>query len=66
VYTDLMKKAKRKIEINAKKQIRRLSSNEESEKSLSPIRILKGGLYMLFAEQLNKLLPAEKLLFLPP
>jgi len=66
VYTDLMKKVKRKIEINSKKQLKRLSSNEELEKSLSPISMLKGGLYMLLAEQLNKLLPSEKLLFLPP
>lgn len=66
VYAGLMKKVKRKIEINSKKQIKRLSSNEELEKSLSPISMLRGGLYMLLAEQLNKLLPSEKLLFLPP
>jgi hypothetical protein len=46
--------------------MKRLSSNEELERSLSPISMLKGGLYMLLAEQLNKLLPSEKLLFLPP
>jgi len=66
IYADLMGKVKRKIEINSKKQIKRLFSNEELEKSLSPINMLKGGLYMLLAEQLNKLLPSEKLLFLPP
>jgi hypothetical protein len=38
-----MKKVKRKIEINAKKQMKRLSSNEELERSLSPISMLKGG-----------------------
>jgi len=66
IYGDLMKKVKRKIEINAKKQMKRLSSDEELERSLSPISMLKGGLYMLLAEQLNKLLLPEKLLFLPP
>jgi len=66
VYANLMRRVKRKIEINAKKQLKRLSSNEELEKSLSPMNMLKGGLYMLLAEQLNKLFPSERLLFLPP
>jgi flavin-dependent dehydrogenase len=56
IYGDLMKKVKRKIEINAKKQMKKkLFSNEELERSLSPISMLKGGLFMLLAEQLNKL-----------
>ena len=66
IYAALMKKVKRKIETNSKKQMKRMLSNEELEKSLSPISMLKGGLYMLLAEQLNKLLPSEKLVFLPP
>jgi flavin-dependent dehydrogenase len=52
IYGDLMKKVKRKIEISTKKQMKRLSSNEELERSFSPISMLKGG---LLAEQLNKL-----------
>jgi flavin-dependent dehydrogenase len=66
VYENLMKKVIRKIEVNAKKQMKRLSSNDELEKSLSPINMLKGGLYMLIANEINKILPPEKLLFLPP
>ncbi len=66
VYENLMKKVVKKIEANAKRQIRRLSSNDELEKSLSLINMLKGGLYMLIASQLNRILPPEKLIFLPP
>jgi len=65
-YENLMKKAVKKIEANAKKQMKRLSSNNELEKSLSPLNMLKGGLHMLIANQINKMLPPEKLIFLPP
>ncbi|MBC7113255.1 MAG: NAD(P)/FAD-dependent oxidoreductase [Candidatus Methanomethyliales bacterium] len=66
IYENLMKKVVRKIEVNAKKQMKRLSSNNELEKSLSPLNMLKGGLQMLIANQINKILPPEKLIFLPP
>ncbi|MBO3799440.1 MAG: NAD(P)/FAD-dependent oxidoreductase [Candidatus Brockarchaeota archaeon] len=65
-YEDPMKKVVKKIEVNVKKQIKRLSSNSELEKSLSPLNMLKGGLYMLIANQINKILPPEKLILLPP
>lgn len=64
-YENLMKKVVGKIEVNAKKQMKRLSSNNEL-KSLSPLNMLKGGLHMLIANQINKILPPEKLVFLPP
>jgi len=66
VYENLMKKIVKKVETNAKRQIRRLSSNDELEKSLSLMNMLKGGLYMLITSQLNRILPPEKLIFLPP
>jgi hypothetical protein len=56
----------KKIEANAKKQMKRLSSNNELEKSLSPLNILKGGLHMLIVNKINKMLPPENLIFLPP
>jgi len=65
-YENLMKKVIKKIEANAKKQMKRLSSNNELEKSLSPLNMLKGGLHMLIANEINKILPPEKLIFLPP
>ena len=65
-YENLMKKVVKKIEANAKRQMKRLSSNNELEKSLSPLSMLKGGLHMLIANEINKILPPEKLIFLPP
>ncbi|MEM2920943.1 MAG: NAD(P)/FAD-dependent oxidoreductase [Candidatus Bathyarchaeia archaeon] len=66
MYENLMKKVVNKIEVNAKKQTKRFSSNTELEKNLSPLNMLKGGLHMLIANQINKILPPEKLIFLPP
>jgi len=65
-YENLMKKVVKKIEANAKRQLKRLSSNNELEKSLSPLSMLKGGLHMLIANEINKILPPEKLIFIPP
>jgi len=66
IYESLMRGVVKKIKANKEKQRRRFSSNEELERSLSPLRMLKGGLYMLIANQINKILPPEKLIFLPP
>jgi len=65
-YEKLMRKVVRKIEANAKRQMKRLSSNNELEKSLSPLSMLKGGIHMLIANEINKILPPEKLIFIPP
>lgn len=65
-YEDLMKKIIKRVEVNAKRQTKRLSSDIELEKSLSPMNMLKGGIYMLTANQINKILPPERLIFLPP
>jgi len=65
-YEKLMRKVVRKIEANAKRQMKRLSSNNELEKSLSPLSMLKGGIHMLIANEINKILPPEKLTFIPP
>jgi geranylgeranyl reductase family protein len=65
-YENLMKKVVKKIEANAKRQMKRLSSDNELEKSLSPLSMLKGGIHMLIANEINKILPPEKLIFIPP
>jgi digeranylgeranylglycerophospholipid reductase len=64
-YQRLMKKAVNKLEANAKKQAERYASNEALEKSLSSLNLMKGGLLMIVANQINKILPAEKMIFLP-
>jgi len=66
IYVNLMKKVLQRLEVNMKKQMERFSSDTELEKSLSSINMFKGGLYMLIANQINKILPPEKLIFLPP
>ncbi len=66
VYEKLLKKVVKKIEVNTKKQMKRFSSDNKLQKSLSPLNMLKGGLLMLIANQINKILPPEKLIFLPP
>ncbi len=65
VYENLMKKVVKKGRGECKKQMKRFSSNDELEKSLSSLNMLKGGLLMLVANKINKILPPEKLIFLP-
>ncbi|MHA2407728.1 MAG: NAD(P)/FAD-dependent oxidoreductase, partial [Candidatus Ranarchaeia archaeon] len=64
-YQQSMKSIVKKIKSNEVKQAKRYASNEALEDSLSPFSLLKNGVTMIFANQLNKLLPAEKVIFLP-
>jgi flavin-dependent dehydrogenase len=64
-YQKLMKKTIKKIESNEKKQAKRYASNESLEKSLSSFNLLKDGIGMILANQINKLLPPEKVILLP-
>jgi geranylgeranyl reductase family protein len=64
-YQSLMKKTLKKLESNEKKQTRRYASNESLEKSLSSANLLKDGLSMIVSNQINRILPAEKIIFLP-
>lgn len=66
IYANLMKRTVGKIETNAKKQTQRLSSDDALRRSLSTLNMLKGGLYMMMANKLNRVLRPEKLIFLPP
>ncbi len=65
VYQELMKKRIKKLEKNADKQVARYASNKTLESSLSGWNLLKGGLTMIVANQLNKILPTESLILLP-
>ena len=64
-YQRLMKRTVKKIESNEKKQAKRYASNEKLEQSLSSFNLLKDGLGMLLANQVNKILPAERVILLP-
>jgi flavin-dependent dehydrogenase len=64
-YQILMKKTLKKLESNEQKQTKRYASNESLEKSLSSANLLKDGLSMLVSNQINRILPAEKVIFLP-
>jgi flavin-dependent dehydrogenase len=64
-YQRLMEKTARKLESNERKQTKRYASNESLEKSLSSANLLKDGLSMILSNQINRILPAEKVVFLP-
>ena len=66
VYQDLMKRIVRNLENHAKKQAERYTSNEALKKSLSFPHLAMGGLYILMAVQINKILPPERIILLPP
>jgi len=64
-YQLFMRKTISKLEKNAKKQAKRYASNATLENSLSPSNLLKSGLSMILANQVNKILPPERLILLP-
>ena len=64
-YQRLMEKTVRKLKSNEQKQTKRYASNESLEKSLSSASLLKDGLSMILSNQINRVLPAEKVVFLP-
>ena len=65
LYQKLMERTLKKLASNEKKQTQRYSSNESLEKSLSSTRLLRDGLTMIFSNQINRILPAEKIILLP-
>ena len=64
-YQQFMKKIVKKIESNEKKQAKRYATNESLEKSLSSVNLLKDGLLMIVSNQINRILPTEKIILLP-
>ncbi|MCJ7609403.1 NAD(P)/FAD-dependent oxidoreductase [Candidatus Bathyarchaeota archaeon] len=65
IYQRLMKKSINRFKTNEKRQSSRYASNKTLEQSLSRINLLRGGLKMIVANQINRLLPSDKLIFLP-
>jgi geranylgeranyl reductase family protein len=64
-YNRFMMGLIKKIKSNEKKQAKRYASNDTLEASLSSFNLLKDGVGMIVANQINKLLPAEKVILLP-
>ena len=64
-YERLMRRVTRKTERNAAKQAARFATNETLEGSFSLLNLLRGGLLMKLAAQINKVLPAERTITLP-
>ena len=64
-YQRLMEGTIRKIQRNEKRQAARYATNETLEKSLSSFNLVKDGLLMLAAAQINKGLPPERIILLP-
>lgn len=64
-YGRLLKGMIRQIGRNEAKQRAIFATNESLAKSLSPARQLRNGILMLAAMQLNRILPAERVITLP-
>lgn len=64
-YKDLMKNMVKTLEANSKKQTLRYASNEQLEQSLSSLNLAKLGFLAIVGNNLNKILPAEKMFLLP-
>ena len=60
-----MKKTVNKFDSNERKQAKRYASNDSLEKSLSSTNLLKDGILMMATNQLNRILPAERVILLP-
>ena len=65
VYDRLLKGMVHKIDRNEARQQAIFATNESLEKNRSPARLLRGGIVMLAATQLNRLLPPERTITLP-
>jgi len=64
-YQHYMKGVTRKVEKNMVKQATRYATNETLERAFSRSNLLKSGLLMQIAAQINRVLPAERTITLP-
>jgi flavin-dependent dehydrogenase len=64
-YQRFMRRIVCNMERNASKQTARYATNETLEQSLSPLKLIKGGLLMLIATQINRVLPPDRIIMLP-
>jgi flavin-dependent dehydrogenase len=65
-YQCLMKRIVSRLKANAIRQAKRYFSSEMLDKSLSPLNLMKLGILIIAGNQLNMILPPEKLILLPP
>ena len=64
-YSCLLKDIAHKIDVNEARQQAIFATNESLEKNLSTAKLLMGGITMLAATQLNRVLPPERTITLP-
>lgn len=64
-YQRYMEKIVRQIGRNEKRQAARYATNETLESSLSTLNLIRDGLLMLAAAQMNRILPPERVITLP-
>jgi geranylgeranyl reductase family protein len=64
-YKEFMRRMALKVVKNASKQAARYATDNSLCKSLSRLNVIKSGLQMLIAAQLNKILPPDKIITLP-
>ena len=64
-YQRLMNRIIQRVEKNAAKQADRYATNEALEQSLSTVNLIKGGLLMVVATQINRVLPPHRTIMLP-
>jgi flavin-dependent dehydrogenase len=65
LYEQCMKGIVHKIDKNKSRQVTRYNTNDSLQKSLSPANLIKDGILMLTVAQIDKLLPAERVITLP-
>jgi len=64
-YRHLMERVVRRTQVNEKRQAARYATDQTLEASLSTPNLIRDGLLMLAAAQVNKALPPERTIFLP-
>jgi flavin-dependent dehydrogenase len=65
IYAQLISGMIRKIDKNEIKARKKFATNETLEKSLTQPRLIRDGISMMVVNQINRLLPPEKMILLP-
>jgi len=64
-YQRLMKRIVKTVTRNEAKQAARYAADKALQKSLSPLSLMKGGILMLLATQVNRIRPPDRTITLP-
>jgi len=60
-----MKRMVKTVTRNEVKQAARYAADKALQKSLSPLSLMKGGILMLLAARVNRILPPDRIITLP-